>query len=387
MDNKITVLKGAERVRRRPAVIFGDIGDAGVLSAVEKMIHILASECVDGYSNSLEIKIAADDVVCISNNGRGIYFGEPSAEINDSIWQEMFCGLFTSPLSYMETYKDSRYSIYCKDGEAKRRKWLVDDEADLNLTAVQYVSEFMDVISVRDGYEYRLHFEKGENVGGLTRNSCNDPAGTQITFKLDSEVFEEYFLSIACIKEKAELLALVNPGVCVNVTVENEGINTYYYPEGLQSYMQMCCDKNNGTPLFTNIIKGEGQDRYNYPRYNAQVEVGIAFAPNQGYCKYVHNQLEIPYGGTHIRNLHEHICKYMEYQLDVNPTVEELLPHLQLVVITYTDGIPRWENGTRRSIDHKVIKDMTEDTIKDDFRKYLKDNAKVLEKMYTRQKA
>lgn len=381
MDNQIVFLKGAERVRRRPAVVFGDVGDTGAMNSVERMIHILASECVDGYSNLLEISLKADNVVCISNNGRGIYLGRPD-EADDHIWKDMFCELYAGVKYEDFANKDTRYSIYEENGVAERRRWLVDDEAELYLVSVQYASAFMEVVSVRDGYEYRLSFKNGENVGGLSKSQTTSPAGTQITFKLDQEVFGVYTLCSTRIKEKADLLALANPGVTVKVFVEGEEAIAYCYPDGIQSYMEARCDNESGTPIFRNIIKGIGQDRYNYPSYNAQVEVGISFAPNQGYIKCLHNQRELTYGGTHIANLKYYIGKYIEYMLGVLPSEEDLLRHLQMVVITYTDGIPHWENGTRLSISHNVIRDMAEDTVKEDFRYFLKQNTGALEKMY-----
>ena len=382
MDNKIVMLKGAERVRRRPAVIFGDVGDAGAMNSVEQMIHILASECVDGHSDMLEICVKADNVVCISNNGRGIYFGAPDAT-DDSIWKNMFCELFAG--GKYANRKDTRYSIYSENGTAERRRWFVDDEADLYLASVQYASAFMEVVSVRDGYEYRLSFKSGENVGGLTKTQSTAPSGTQITFKPEPEVFGEYSLSSCQIKEKANLVALANPGVTVKVSIDGEKAIAYCYPEGVQSYMEERCDNAHGTPIFRNFIKGVGQDRYNYPTYNAQIEVGISFAPNQGYIKCLHNQRELTYGGTHIENLKYYIGRYMEHMLGVQPSEEQLLKHLQMVVISYTDGIPKWENGSRLSIDHNVIRDMAEDTVKEDFRYFLKQNAAKLEKMYKKQ--
>lgn len=381
MENKIVILKGAERVRRRPAVLFGDVGDAGAMSAVERMIHILASECVDGNSDLLEISVEADNVVCISNNGRGIYFGAPD-ETDDRIWKDMFGELYAGAKYADLAPKDTRYSIYSENGTAERRRWLVDDEAELYLVSVQYASAFMDVVSVRDGYEYKLSFKSGENVGGLTKSQSTALSGTQITFKLDPEVFGEYALSGPQIKEKAELIALANPGVTVKVAIVDEEPVTYCYPDGVQSYMEERCDNMHGTPIFKNFIKGVGQDRYNYPSYNAQIEVGISFAPNRGYIKCFHNQRELTYGGTHIKNLKYYIGRYIEDMLGVLPSEEQLLKHLQMVVVTYTDGIPKWENGTRRSISHNVIRDMAADTVKEDFRYYLKQNVAVLEKLY-----
>lgn len=381
MENQIVFLKGAERVRRRPAVVFGDVGDTGAMNSVERMIHILASECVDGNSDLLEISVKEDNVVCISNNGRGIYFGAPD-ETDDRIWKDMFCELYAGAKYADLAPKDTRYSIYSENGTAERRRWLVDDEAELYLVSVQYASAFMEVFSVRDGYAYRLSFKNGENVGGLSKSQSTALSGTQITFKLDPEVFGEYTLSSSQIKEKADLIALANPGVTVKVSIAGEKVIAYCYPDGIQSYMEERCDNEHGTPIFRNFIKGVGQDRYNYPSYNAQIEVGISFAPNQGYIKCLHNQRELTYGGTHIENLKYYIGRYIEYMLEVLPSEEQLLKHLQMVVITYTDGRPQWENGSRLSIAHNVIRDMADDTVKEDFRYFLKQNSAVLEKLY-----
>ena len=116
---------------------------------------------------------------------------------------------------------------------------------------------------------------KAENVGGLTKSQSAASSGTQITFKPDPAVFGEYSLSASLIKEKAVLLALANPGVTVKVSVDDEETVTYSYPDGIQSYMEERCDNEHGTPVFKNFVKGVGQDRYNYPSYNAQIEVGI----------------------------------------------------------------------------------------------------------------
>ena len=381
MENKIVILKGAERVRRRPAVVFDDIGCEGAMSSVEKMIHIVASECVDGYSKMLEISVDADNVVCISNKGRGIWFGTPDAT-DDQIWKDMFCELYSGGKFMDLAPEGARYSIYSENYIAERRKWLVVDDSELYLGAIQYASAFMEVVSIRDGYEYRLNFERGENVGGLTKAQSTASSGTQITFKPDPEVFGEYALSGSRIKEKAELIALANPGVTVKVAIVDEEPVTYYYPDGIQSYMEERCDNEHGTPIFKNLIKGVGQDRYNYPSYNAQIEVGISFAPNQGYIKCLHNQRELTYGGTHVENLKYYIGKYIEYMLEALPSEEQLLKHLQMVVITYTDGIPKWENGSRLSIAHNVIRDMADDTIKEDFRYFLKQYVDVIEKLF-----
>ena len=68
--------------------------------------------------------------------------------------------------------------------------------------------------------------------------------------------------------------------------------------------------------------------------------------------------------------------------LEALPSEEQLLKHLQMVVITYTDGKPQWENGSRLSIAHNVIRDMADDTIKEDFRYFLKQYVDVIEKLF-----
>lgn len=385
MVTKIVPLKGAERVRRRPAVIFGDIGDAGAMHAVEKMIHILASECVDGYSNRLNISLSKNNVVSISNNGRGIYFGE-DANSECSIWKEMFCELYARSLYEDLGNREHRYSIFNKNCKAKRRKYLVEDDADLYLVSVQYASEFMEVLSVRDGYEYSLSFKKGENVGGLKKVPSKLPSGTTITFKLDTEVFSDYSLSSSQLNNIAELLALVNPGVFITVSTEGAEDISFSYPQGIHSYISAHNFKLDLIPVYLKTIKGVGQDRYNLPSYEAQIEVGIAFTKESGFVKCIHNQRELSYGGTHIRKLKERICQSIQYMLELPLSEAQLMDHLQLVVVSYSDGNPYWENGTRLSISNKVIRDMAEDIIDDNFRKYLIDHSSMIKKLFNPKK-
>lgn len=177
MSNTIRIFKGPDRVWLRPAVISGDDGLDGAKRAVEMMMCIMAAEYIDGYSNRLDVSLYEDYSIGMKNLGRGIYFGD-ARDTDDTVWKEMFCEIFAGPKFGYQQEDDYRYSIFYKAGTAPKRDYRIDDYDDLYLCAIQYASEYMDVTSVRDGYKYALHFEKGINIGGLSKTACDLPSGT-----------------------------------------------------------------------------------------------------------------------------------------------------------------------------------------------------------------
>lgn len=379
---EIRRLTGPERVRLRPAVIFGDDGIEGAQCAVEMMLCIMASECIDGYSPSLEVTLFQDNSIEIKDSGRGIFFGDPG-QPDDSIWKDMFCEIYAGSRYLDSIDTNSRYSIFAQPGTTLKREYSIKEYDDLYLCAVQYASEYMDIVSVRDNYKYILNFKKGYNAGGLQKTTCNQPNGTQIRFKLDREVFSDIDMPQAFFADQLEILSLLNPGiVCTFKTEGRDDAQVFSFPTGIVDYITCHISHAMSTPIFSNTIEGMGQERYNRPAYKAKVEVALSFAANNGYIKCFHNQRELTYSGTHVNALLSKICNYLSFQTGVSPSLELLRQHLQLVVSSYSYMNTHWENGTRRSIRNTVIRDMAEDTLDDRFRDFLKDNTALVEQIF-----
>lgn len=382
MSDAIRVLKGPERVRLRPAVIFGDDGIDGSKHAIGMMLCIMASECIDGYSPSLEVTVFNDLSIGVKNYGRGIFFGDPQRK-DDSRWQDMFCELFARSRYADPESSNTRYSIFAEPDTTPKREYSIEDYDDLYLCAVQYACEYMDVVSVRDNCKFSLHFEKGHNIGGLQKTACNQPSETQIRFKLDKEVFTEIVLPQDFLPDQLKALALLNPGVrCILQIEGEEATQVFSFPQGAIDYISSHRTQGLATPIFTNTIAGMGQERYNRPAYKAKVEVTVSFEENNGYIKCFHNQRELTFGGTHIHAILSKICNYIPCRTGASPSIKQLQQHLQLIVTSYSSVITYWENGTRRSICNTMIKDMAEDALDEGFRDFLTNNSTLIEHVF-----
>lgn len=363
MDTKITILRGPDRVRKRPAVIFGSDDTQGVMTAAQMLLDILAQEAAQGHSDQILLTQYPDGSIMLRDSGRGIFLDGPK-DSDDRIWTSLFC----------ELYAGSRYDPSLSSNEEYR----LETANNLELCAVQYASEYMDVCVNREGFAYKLRFEKGENVGGLSKTPSEEPSGTCIRFKPDPEVFSEINLPSLQLAEKLQALAIQIPGL--QTVFRREGIeeSRYCYPKGIESYLQ---ERNENGVIYAEELSAEGQDRYNKPRYKATVKVGLCFEKNAGFIRCYHNGKELSLGGTHLDKLLDRVIRYLEWMLNCQMDREALLAHLQLVVIT--DSIhTSWANGARTAIDSVFIRDLTQDTVGEDFRYYVKQNQAFLRELF-----
>ena len=205
MDNTNKAFDKVDRVRQRPAVIWGDNGIAGMKAAFEKLLAIMTVEARDGYGDQITITVYDDYSISIQDNGRGIYLG--SDDEADLRWQNIFCSVCTTCI--FENLFPKDYSLFDESGVGKDRKNTGLTYDDLDLCALQFVTEYMHVIIWRDGIESRLSFKKGRSVGGLVRTASNKPSGTYIHLKFDSEVFSDTILSKEYLQNRIQQLRKV----------------------------------------------------------------------------------------------------------------------------------------------------------------------------------
>ncbi len=365
---EIEMLRGPDRVRKRPAVIFGSEDLDGAMTAMKLLLNILLQEGIKGYSKQIILTQYKDDAIEIQTDGRGMYLGSNK----EPVWKTLFCELYGGTILGVSTA-----SVFePHDGE-------VTD--CLELCAVQYASEYMDVCAVRDGFRKRLHFEKGENVGGLSATLCEGPTGTAIRFKLDREVFSDISLPAHQLDCTMQEIALQIPGlktVFCKETADGMAQSVYFYPNGIKDYLQEHTGTRIPTKIYTSEMTATGQDRYNRPRYTATVKVGLCFSENEGFVKCYHNFRELTYGGTHRDAMLRKLVRYLGWALSCEISEEDLLKHLQLVLVTDCDAYTAWVNGARKGIENVMIRDMAQDIIGDDFQYYIKQNKAALIKLF-----
>ena len=149
-NESISSLKGADRVRKRPGVIFGSDGLDGCEHAVFEILSNAIDEAREGHGSLITVTRFGDGSFQVEDQGRGcpVDWNENEGKYN---WELVFC----------ELYAGGKYDA---DGDNYEYSLGLNG---LGSCATQYASEYMDVTVWRDGKKYSLHFEKGENVGGL----------------------------------------------------------------------------------------------------------------------------------------------------------------------------------------------------------------------------
>ena len=374
MCEKIRILKGADRVRLRPAVIFGS---DGAKTALEMVLSVMTAECSAGYSDRVIFTLHDDNSIEIEDFGRGIYLGS----MPSSGWKEIFCELFAGSRNYPDLLSPE-FSLFEKENSIDKKSYLFGCYDELTLSAVQFASAFMNVRIRRDNHEMCLSFLKGENVGGLIDKPYAGASGTRIHFKLDPTVFSDIHIPIEHLKNQAHKFALMTPGVKVILKIGNTDSTpmVYSYPNGIIEYLQCENDFLNETPIFYSSLSAEGQDRYNWPHYSAEIQIGISVAQGAPHQEYYHNGRELTYGGTHIQAVFKEIKQQLEWKLGKRCNDADIKRLFNVIVITRSSQYAtRWVNGTRTSIENAVIADMAKDSMGDSFGKFIKDNRDAIE--------
>ena len=151
--NSISILEGLEAVRKRPGMYIGSVGTKGLNHLIYEIADNSVDEHLAGYCTEIKVTLNDDGTATIEDNGRGIPVGFNKNE-NRMNWELLFC----------EMYAGGKYNN--NEGESYEFSLGLNG---LGLCSTQYASEYMDVEIKRDGYKYSLHFEKGENIGGLKK--------------------------------------------------------------------------------------------------------------------------------------------------------------------------------------------------------------------------
>ncbi len=348
-NESIKMLKGAERVRTRPGVYLGSADINGCKQAFFEILSNALDEFKSGNGKQVNVIKYKDGSISVEDNGRGcpVDFNKNENRYN---WELIFCELYAGG-----KYEETSY---------------VDQLGTngLGATATQFSSEFFDVCSIRDGFEYLLHFEKGENVGGLTKNKIAKKkyqTGTKITWKSDLEIFTEVDIPSSYFLEILKIQAVINSGV--EISFHDEVANKDYffcYPEGILGYLKEI-DKEEGitSPVLLSAV-GEGRDREDKPLYNVKFEYSFAFNNKTNLCRFFHNSSPLEYGGSPSDAMKSAFVSVIDKQLSINnkynkserkikfDDIEDSLIYICNSFSTQTS----YENQTKKSINNKFIK-------------------------------
>ena len=280
-NNSISMLKGADRVRKRPGVIFGSDDLEGCIHGFFEILSNSTDEARTGHGDRIEVIRYLDGSMQVKDHGRGVPMD----------WNEKEQS-YNSELVYEELYSGGKF---------------LDNNYDYSLglnglgaAATQYASEWFDVTSVRDGYEYKMHYEKGVAVGELQKKKVRGrPTGTTQRWKPDREVFTEVDIPLEKIQAILKQQAIVNAGITYSLHDEetNEDFE-YAYPEGILGYVNELAQDEAMTTPFLFSGEGRGRDRADKDEYSVKADIAFCFSNMTQELKYFHNSSYLEHGGS-----------------------------------------------------------------------------------------
>lgn len=374
-NTSISSLKGADRVRKRPAVIFGSDGLEGCQQSFFEILSNSIDEAREGYGDVIKVIRHADLSVTVEDKARGIplEFNEKEGRFN---WELIYC----------ELYAGGKYQN--NDGDIYEYSLGLNG---LGACATQYSSEFFDVTVWRDGYQYDLHFEKGENVLGLRKQpTTRRQTGTRQVWRPDLEVFTDINIPSTFYQDVLRKQAIVNAGLKFEYFDESEGLRLdFIYPNGILDYMDEINEGKNFSKVMHYKDNGSGRDREDKPEYKVKAEVAFAFNNEVNLLEYYHNSSYLEHGGApdkavksaFVSELDKYIKKMNKYTKEEKKiTFQDIQDSLVLVVNSFST-LTSYENQTKKAINNRFIQEFLTEFIRHELEIYFIENKAEAERV------
>ena len=352
-DNEsITALKGADRVRKRPGVMFGSDGLEGCEHAVFEILSNSVDEARAGYGTRIVITQYEDQSIEVQDFGRGVPVDYNQKEQRYN-WELIFCELYAGG-----KYDTDDYTLGLNG---------------LGACATQYASEYMNVEVRRDGFLYTLHFEHGENVGGLKKEPyAKKDTGTRIRFKPDIQVFTDITVPQEYFVDTLRRQAIVNPGLLFHFR-RQQGRSyeeqDYQYENGIADYVREVAGEEALTAVQSWSAERTGRDREDKPEYKVKLNVAMCVSNKVELLEYYHNSSWLEHGGSPDKAVRSAFVSQIDAYLRKNGkytkneskiTFQDIQDCLVLVSSSFSTQTS-YENQTKKAINNKFIQEaMTE---------------------------
>ncbi|MGN1412127.1 MAG: type IIA DNA topoisomerase subunit B [Oscillospiraceae bacterium] len=369
-NESITMLKGADKVRKRPSVIFGSDGLDGCEHSVFEIISNSIDEARSGYGDKIIITKFNDNSIEVEDFGRGCPVDFNSKE-NRYNWELVYCELYAGG-KYDKSAESYDFSLGLNG---------------LGLCATQFASEYMDVEIVRDGYKYNLHFEKGENIGGLKKNKCNlDYTGTKTKWKPDLDVFIDINIPDEFFIDTIKKQAVVNPNLLFVLKLQQDDGSfieqKFLYENGITDYLTEMVGDTSLTPIQYWTAERTGRDREDRPEYKVKLSVAMCFSNKFKMAEYYHNSSFLEYGGSPKIAIQKAFTSQIDNYLKINNkylknenkiTFNDIEECLVIVSSSFSTETS-YENQTKKAITNKFITDAMTDFLKHQLEIYFIEN-------------
>ena len=373
-NDSISQLKGADRVRKRPGVIFGSDGLDGCEHAVFEILSNSIDEAREGYGNIITLTSYEDKSIEVEDFGRGCPLDWNPNEKKYN-WELVFCELYAGGKYKNTDGGDYEYSLGLNG---------------LGSCATQYASEYMDVTVWRDGNKYQLHFKKGKVCGKKGQELVISPAdrkktGTTIRWRPDREVFTDIDIPEEYFRDILHKQAVVNAGVTFRLRMEKNGkfeTADFCYENGIVDYVTEIAGEGALTaPCFISAER-RGRDREDKPEYKVKLSAAFCFSNKVTALEYYHNSSWLENGGAPDKAVKSaftyaidaYIKKLGKYQKNESPVKFQDVQDCLILVTNCFSTQTSYENQTKKAINNRFIQTAMTEFFKEQLEVYFIEN-------------
>ncbi len=376
-NESITSLKGADRVRKRPAVIFGSDGLEGCEHAIFEILSNSIDEAREGFGSRIVTTRFEDGSIEVQDFGRGMPVDYNPKEERYN-WELIFCELYAGGKYNTNAAESYEFSLGLNG---------------LGACATQYSSEYMDVEVRRDGFRYTLHFEHGENIGGLQKEPyAKRDTGTTIRFKPDLQVFTDIAVPIDYFRDILKRQAIVNPSL-VFVLRDQRGhafeTEEFVYQNGIADYVKELVGEERLTDVQVWSAERKGRDRADKPDYKVRLNVAFCFSNKVNLLEYYHNSSWLEHGGSPEKAVRSAFVSQVDAYLKQNGrylkneskvSFQDIQDCLVLVSSSFSTQTS-YENQTKKAITNRFVQEAMTEFLRHNLEVYFLENKAEADKI------
>lgn len=373
-NDSISSLKGADRVRKRPGVIFGSDGLDGCQHSVFEILSNAIDEAREGYGKLITLTRYADKSIEVEDFGRGCPLDWNANEKRYN-WELVFCELYAGGKYRNNDGENYEYSLGLNG---------------LGSCATQYASEYMNVTVWRDGNRYDLSFKKGKPVGKKGQELKIGPSdrkktGTTIRWRPDLDVFTDIDIPEEYFRDVLHRQAVVNAGVTFRFRNQNGNkfdVTDYVYENGILDYVAEIAHESPLTaPVFISAER-KGRDRPDKPEYKVKLSAAFCFSNKVSVTEYYHNSSWLEHGGApekatrnaFVYAIDAYIKKIGKYQKNESKISFQDVSDCLVLVTNCFSTQTSYENQTKKAITNRFIQEAMTDFFKERLEIYFIEN-------------
>ena len=371
-NDSIASLKGADRVRKRPAVIFGSDGLEGCEHAVFEILSNAIDEAREGHGDTITVTAYLDHSIEVEDFGRGcpVDWNESEGRYN---WELVFCELYAGGKYQNNAGGDYEYSLGLNG---------------LGACATQYASKYFDAVIRRDGYRYDLHFERGELVGEMKKSPADrKKTGSCFRWLPDLDVFTDISIPTEFFEDILKRQAVVNAGVTFRFRREiapgRLEAKDFFYEKGILDYVTELTEAGAMTMPQYWEAERKGRDREDKPEYKVKISAALCFSNQVSRIEYYHNSSWLEHGGAPEKAVRNAFVYAIDAYLKANNkytkaeskiTFQDVQDCLVLVTNCFSTQTS-YENQTKKAITNKFVQEAMTEFFRSRLQVYFIENA------------